>query len=249
VPPPAGQSPTNWRIALPRFPHSSWPLSGVLIWMAVCMLQLQAFEPLLDWLAEQNENATSPLYGLLDLGQLVVGGHSRGGKLATLVFAGEDLGCWCNSRAGGGEGSLQQSPASCCVHAVHCCTLCPGSVVLLVLHAAAVPTHRISQSPSLCPEPFPLQSTPRPFKKPASSLTVASPASHTRLLLAAAPCCTYCCAPSLVDNHIVQAALLQDPVDNTASPHTPPEPPSAAPCVAPPLQTTPSSRQHSLWTR
>ena len=51
-------------------------------------LQMPAFEPLLDWLVGQSDNASSPLYGLVDMEQLAVAGHSRGGKLAALLFAG-----------------------------------------------------------------------------------------------------------------------------------------------------------------
>lgn len=49
---------------------------------------MKVFEPLADWLEAQNGNTSSPLAGRLDLEQVVVGGHSRGGKMATLLFAG-----------------------------------------------------------------------------------------------------------------------------------------------------------------
>ena len=51
----------------------------------------QALAPLLaQWIVQQSSsNISSPLYGRVDSDQLVVGGHSRGGKLAALVFTGE----------------------------------------------------------------------------------------------------------------------------------------------------------------
>lgn len=59
---------------------------------------MRAFEPLLDWLTGQNDSSTSRLYGQVDMEQMVLGGHSRGGKLAALLFAG---GCGCGDGWGG----------------------------------------------------------------------------------------------------------------------------------------------------
>lgn len=49
---------------------------------------MPAFEPLLDWLVGQSDDHASPLFGLVDMDQLAVAGHSRGGKLGALLFAG-----------------------------------------------------------------------------------------------------------------------------------------------------------------
>lgn len=50
--------------------------------------QVLLFEPLLAWLEAANASH-SRLQGRLDLSQLVAAGHSRGGKLATLLFSGK----------------------------------------------------------------------------------------------------------------------------------------------------------------
>ena len=53
--------------------------------------QMQCLEPLLAWLAEQNELTGSELHGCVALDRLGVAGHSRGAKLAALHFAGARL--------------------------------------------------------------------------------------------------------------------------------------------------------------
>ena len=50
--------------------------------------QLTFLGPLIEWLGEQSSSAGGFAEGLLDLDRLAVAGHSRGGKLATLHFAG-----------------------------------------------------------------------------------------------------------------------------------------------------------------
>lgn len=50
--------------------------------------QLQYFDTIVGWLREQSGAPGSFLHGLLDISKLAVAGHSRGGKLAGLLFAG-----------------------------------------------------------------------------------------------------------------------------------------------------------------
>lgn len=44
------------------------------------------------WLRRQHEAPTGFLHGILDLDKLAVAGHSRGGKLAGLLYAGGPVG-------------------------------------------------------------------------------------------------------------------------------------------------------------
>ena len=50
-------------------------------------MQAQFLGPLLDWLAAQNNDSSSPAHGMLDLKSVAVAGHSRGGKIAALHYA------------------------------------------------------------------------------------------------------------------------------------------------------------------
>lgn len=54
-------------------------------------MQLQYFEPITAWLRKEDEAASGFLHGALDFDKLAVAGHSRGGKLAALLYAGEAL--------------------------------------------------------------------------------------------------------------------------------------------------------------
>ncbi len=51
-------------------------------------MQLTYLQPLLDWLRTQGSAPASPLYGKPDVARLATMGHSRGGKLAALHYAG-----------------------------------------------------------------------------------------------------------------------------------------------------------------
>jgi hypothetical protein len=57
--------------------------------MPVCLACLVWLPGYLQWVADQNDNTASPMYGLADVGRMAVGGHSRGGKLAALAFTSE----------------------------------------------------------------------------------------------------------------------------------------------------------------
>lgn len=50
------------------------------------ILELEAFNPLLQWVDKQTKNKTSPIYGRADMSKVVLSGHSRGGKLAALNY-------------------------------------------------------------------------------------------------------------------------------------------------------------------
>lgn len=50
--------------------------------------ELTYLQPLLDWLRTQGSAPASPLYGKADVARLATMGHSRGGKLAALHYAG-----------------------------------------------------------------------------------------------------------------------------------------------------------------
>ena len=54
-------------------------------------VQLQYFDPLMAWLRKEDAASSGFLHGALDLDNLAVAGHSRGGKLAALLYAGEAL--------------------------------------------------------------------------------------------------------------------------------------------------------------
>jgi len=56
--------------------------------VGACRLQLQYFDTVIAWLREQNAAPGGFLNGSLDISKLAVAGHSRGGKLAGLLFAG-----------------------------------------------------------------------------------------------------------------------------------------------------------------
>ena len=53
------------------------------------VMQLQYFDPLVAWLRKEDGASSGFLQGALDLEKLAVAGHSRGGKLAALLYAGE----------------------------------------------------------------------------------------------------------------------------------------------------------------
>jgi hypothetical protein len=50
--------------------------------------EAELFPVITAWLAEQSADPASRIYGQFDPERLVLGGHSRGGKLAAIVFAG-----------------------------------------------------------------------------------------------------------------------------------------------------------------
>lgn len=54
--------------------------------LAPAILEVEAFNPILGWVDEQNKNKTSPLYGRVDVSKVVLSGHSRGGKIAALNY-------------------------------------------------------------------------------------------------------------------------------------------------------------------
>ncbi|PNW84556.1 hypothetical protein CHLRE_03g148750v5 [Chlamydomonas reinhardtii] len=62
--------------------------NGGLFPIVVDRVELTYLEPLLTWLETQSADAKSPLYGRADVSRLGTMGHSRGGKLAALQFAG-----------------------------------------------------------------------------------------------------------------------------------------------------------------
>ena len=51
--------------------------------------EMDAFPALRLWVQEQGGTPGSRLHGLVDPERMVIAGHSRGGKLAALLFAGE----------------------------------------------------------------------------------------------------------------------------------------------------------------
>ena len=51
-------------------------------------MQLEYLDQILDWAQQQSLAGGSDLHGLLDLSRVGCVGHSRGGKLAALHFAG-----------------------------------------------------------------------------------------------------------------------------------------------------------------
>ncbi len=50
--------------------------------------ELECLHCILVWLAAENERPGSCVYGKIDLASVGIAGHSRGGKLAALHFAG-----------------------------------------------------------------------------------------------------------------------------------------------------------------
>lgn len=54
------------------------------------IVQMSCLQAILeDWLAPLVKDSASPVFDAVDLSQMVIAGHSRGGKLATLLFAGQ----------------------------------------------------------------------------------------------------------------------------------------------------------------
>ena len=51
------------------------------------ILEVQAFKPFLSWVNSESKRPGSSLHGLIDTNKSFVAGHSRGGKLAALIFA------------------------------------------------------------------------------------------------------------------------------------------------------------------
>lgn len=51
------------------------------------VLEVAAFKPFLAWVTTESKKPQSPLYGIVDPSHSFVAGHSRGGKLAALIFA------------------------------------------------------------------------------------------------------------------------------------------------------------------
>ena len=91
---------------------------------------------MLDKLREDSRDPGSPLHGRLDLARLAVAGHSRGGKLAALLFARAAL-AWCS--LAGSHNRYVQEP---CVHmrarrsaVCHGQLLCTGESLKLRLNA------------------------------------------------------------------------------------------------------------------
>ena len=64
--------------------------------------EMRLFGPLADWVVDQAADPASPLYGRVDAQRLLVAGHSRGGKLASLMLTSE-----CCVEAGGACSVLQ----------------------------------------------------------------------------------------------------------------------------------------------
>lgn len=65
---------------------------------AACLAPFSTALPLmlpsaLQWAASQAATPGSPLFGRVDTNKIVLSGHSRGGKLAALVFAGARMDC------------------------------------------------------------------------------------------------------------------------------------------------------------
>ena len=55
---------------------------------APVIYEVEAFQPMRAWLKHLiNDDGKSPLYQQLDLSHVVVAGHSRGGKIASLIFS------------------------------------------------------------------------------------------------------------------------------------------------------------------
>ena len=65
---------------------------------ATIAAEVALFPTLAAWVADQTDDPASPLHGLLDPARIVVAGHSRGGKLASLMLTSECCwrwSCWC----------------------------------------------------------------------------------------------------------------------------------------------------------
>lgn len=77
------------RLLLPSRRCCCLNLSALLLHQAPLLcLQTSAVNAGMQWVADQGDDPASPLYGRADMASVAVGGHSRGGKLATLAFTG-----------------------------------------------------------------------------------------------------------------------------------------------------------------
>ncbi|EFN59881.1 hypothetical protein CHLNCDRAFT_153950 [Chlorella variabilis] len=75
------QRAASWGLVTVQYDTPFFPLLTV-------AAEVQLFPYLLQWVADQGDDPASPLYGRADMASVAVGGHSRGGKLATLAFTG-----------------------------------------------------------------------------------------------------------------------------------------------------------------
>ncbi|KAI3429238.1 hypothetical protein D9Q98_005337 [Chlorella vulgaris] len=71
----------SWGVATLQYDTPFYPL-------ITAAAEVQLFPHLLQWVTDQGSDPSSPLYSLLDMTRVTTGGHSRGGKLATLTFTG-----------------------------------------------------------------------------------------------------------------------------------------------------------------
>ncbi|KAL4447405.1 hypothetical protein ABPG75_004624 [Micractinium tetrahymenae] len=69
----------SWGVLVLQYDISGFPTAAA---------ELHLFPELIQWLNDQSVDPGNPLYGQVDLGRLATAGHSRGGKLAALAFAG-----------------------------------------------------------------------------------------------------------------------------------------------------------------
>jgi hypothetical protein len=108
-----------------------------------------------QWVAQQGADPASPLHGQVDTARAATGGHSRGGKLATLAFTGESvrssgcsrrLACCClqlaskcppitPGRPANRAPQHNGSPPSSCLRVPSCGSCAPRNAVIPLLGA------------------------------------------------------------------------------------------------------------------